>query len=94
MERYIDLYYIPFQSLLWPVRQQCVDFMLKHQTDYEPFICVSGMPFDHYCFEMRKSQTWGGQVEVPIQQFPIQNSNRRSYKILIINFLIGIYLFI
>jgi len=52
------------QSLHFKVRQQCIDFMWNHQEDYEPFTCVSGLPFDHYCFEMRKVNTWGGQVEL------------------------------
>eukprot|EP01118_Nematostelium_gracile_P018894 TRINITY_DN8561_c0_g1_i2.p1 TRINITY_DN8561_c0_g1~~TRINITY_DN8561_c0_g1_i2.p1 ORF type:complete len:248 (-),score=23.72 TRINITY_DN8561_c0_g1_i2:18-671(-) len=52
------------QSYHYYVRQKCVDHMLAHQEDYEPFTCVSGLPYDHYCFEMRKVNTWGGQVEI------------------------------
>jgi hypothetical protein len=40
--------------------------MELHKDDYEPFVCVSGMPWDHYLFEMRKVNTWGGQVEIQV----------------------------
>jgi len=52
------------QSTHLLVRQRCVDFISKHRDDYEPFVCVSGMPWDHYLFEMRKVNSWGGQVEL------------------------------
>ena len=41
-----------------------MDFIQKHKDDFEPFVCISDMPFDHYLFEMRKSKTWGSQVEI------------------------------
>jgi len=46
------------------VRQKCVDFMEKKKEEFEPFVCVSGMPWDHYIYEMRKINTWAGQVEL------------------------------
>lgn len=46
------------------VRQKCVDFIQYHKEDFEPFICCSDIPFDHYLFEMRKSKCWGSQVEI------------------------------
>ena len=35
------------------VRQKCVDFMILYKENFEPFVCVSGLPFDHYCFGRR-----------------------------------------
>jgi len=52
------------QSLHNKLRQDCVDFMIQHRENYEPFTAISGLPFDDYCVEMRKVNTWGGQVEL------------------------------
>eukprot|EP00931_Biecheleriopsis_adriatica_P050050 TRINITY_DN28969_c0_g1_i1.p1 TRINITY_DN28969_c0_g1~~TRINITY_DN28969_c0_g1_i1.p1 ORF type:complete len:277 (+),score=74.25 TRINITY_DN28969_c0_g1_i1:81-911(+) len=43
------------------LREQCVDFMESHRSDFEPFIDED---FEAYCRNMRKSATWGGQLEV------------------------------
>lgn len=53
-----------FQSFLFLVRQKCVDFIQQHRDYFEPFVCFSEFPFDHYLFEMRKWNTWGGQIEI------------------------------
>lgn len=41
-------------------REQCVDFMQAHRSDFEPFL---EEPFEPYCARMRRQETWGGHVE-------------------------------
>ncbi|PRP82665.1 glycoside hydrolase family 81 protein [Planoprotostelium fungivorum] len=52
------------QRYHYPLRQMCVNHIEERQDDYEPFVCVSGMPFKKYCLAMRKPNAWGGQVEL------------------------------
>jgi len=42
-------------------REQCIDFMKAHRSDFEPFIEED---FDGYCRRMSEATSWGGQVEV------------------------------
>eukprot|EP01116_Phalansterium_solitarium_P022330 TRINITY_DN7329_c0_g1_i1.p1 TRINITY_DN7329_c0_g1~~TRINITY_DN7329_c0_g1_i1.p1 ORF type:complete len:886 (+),score=175.53 TRINITY_DN7329_c0_g1_i1:136-2793(+) len=63
-----QLYYT--QTMHHNVRKKCVDYIEKHKDMYEPFVCVGGeMPYDHYCFEMRKSNTWGGEIEISAMHY-------------------------
>ena len=48
------------------LRNMAVDFMLSHRDDFAPFIDEEAYPngFDDYCARMRRSTTWGGQLEI------------------------------
>jgi len=49
------------------VRQRCVDYMRSHQEDFEPFVFgYSDLPWDHYLFELKKVETWGGYLELQV----------------------------
>lgn len=42
-------------------REQCVDFLQAHRSDFEPFLEED---FDEYCSRMRQPKSWGGHIEV------------------------------
>jgi hypothetical protein len=53
------------------VRERCAQHLEKNRDAFEPFVYIEGwLPehsafksaFDEYIFELRKEDTWGGQV--------------------------------
>ena len=48
------------------LRQEAVDFMLADADSFSPFIDTEAYPkgFEDYCARMRRSTTWGGQLEI------------------------------
>ncbi|CAI7752004.1 unnamed protein product, partial [Closterium sp. NIES-54] len=45
------------------LRQQVVDYIEEHETDFAPFV-EDDMGFKEYCSSMREDSTWGGHMEL------------------------------
>ena len=50
------------QEYHYYIRQKVVDTLVEEKERFINF--VEGIPYDHYLFQMRKYDTWGGEIEL------------------------------